>query len=47
MNRYIWAGVGIVVLAYALMAFVSQFLPLFITGVVLLGLFNFIFKKRW
>ena len=35
MNRYIWSGVGVVALAYVLMAFVREAWPLFVTFVVM------------
>lgn len=47
MNRYIWSAVGIVVLAYVLMAFVKAALPLLIAGGVVVLIYRLMFKKRW
>lgn len=47
MNRYIWGAVGVVVLAYILMAFVKSMLPVLIVLGVMYGIYTFIFKKRW
>lgn len=46
-NRYLWAGVAVVALAYGLMAFVREFLPVFIVFAVLVGIYSVMFKKRW
>lgn len=46
-NRYIWAAVGVVVLAYVLMAFVKAAMPLLIVAVVMAGIYKVIFKKSW
>lgn len=46
MNRYIWSGVGLVVLAYALMALVQEMFPLLIIGVTLALGYKFLFKRR-
>jgi hypothetical protein len=46
-NRYLWAGVALVALAYLLMAFVKEFLPFFIVTAVLLGIYSVMFRKRW
>lgn len=47
MNRYIWSAVGIVALAYVLMALVKAALPLLIVAVVLAFIYRLVFKKRW
>lgn len=47
MNRYIWGAVGVVTLAYILMAFVNAILPVLIVLAVVYGIYQFIFKKRW
>lgn len=47
MNRYIWGGVGVVLLAYVLMAFVQEFLPVFVVVAVMVGIYRLVFKKHW
>lgn len=47
MNRYIWSAVGVVALAYVLMAFVLEFLPVFFVIVAVVCIYKFIFKRPW
>lgn len=47
MNRYIWSAVGIVVLAYVLMAVVEAALPLLIVAVVMAFTYKLMFGKKW
>lgn len=46
-RSWIWAGIGLVFLAYMLMALVKAFLPLLIVIGVIAGLYSVIFKRRW
>lgn len=47
MNRYIWSAVGVVVLAFALMELVRQFLPVVIVMAAVYSLYSFLFRRRW
>lgn len=47
MNRYIWSAVGVVVLAYVLMAVVKAALPLLIILAIMAFIYRMMFKKRW
>lgn len=44
-KQWVWVGVGLVVLGYALVAFIKPFIPLLIIGAVLIGIYQLMFKR--
>jgi hypothetical protein len=46
MNRYIWSAVGVVCLAYVLMAVVKELLPFVIIAVIASLIFRILFRRR-
>ena len=43
----LWAGVALVALAYLLMGFVKEFLPILIVGFVVYVVIGVMFRRKW